>query len=446
MPQADSKSSSGQEQQQTVQTMTPYPSAYPLHFEDDTIDLYDLWISLWKRKWLIIAVTVVTALGSIVYALQLQSIYKAEALLLPPKEKNVQFLNVIGIQIKNQGGQSATGISANTVFSKFKQNLSSRTLYKKFIQENGLMELLAPERTPESRNEDIIKRFAELVKLEEADGLTSLSIELHDSEIASLWVNDIIEFVDKETIAMIVDDLQNSIANQVRDIEYTIESKRKMVKQRREDQITEIERTIDSKRRMASLRLQDKIFRYEEAAKTAKSLGIMTGLTQQTKLVDSTSGGVSPITSREKFLGSPPIAQMNVDIATATTPLFFMGYDALVSELQILRSRTNDDPFIPGLRDLQERLVTFDSIMSKDSFIDGLRDLQERLALLSAVKFDNEKMSAVHIDQAAYPPKYAIKPNRRLIVFLSTVAGLFSGIFLALLIEYVKNQREKHSE
>jgi LPS O-antigen subunit length determinant protein (WzzB/FepE family) len=74
-----------------------------------------------------------------------------------------------------------------------------------------------------------------------------------------------------------------------------------------------------------------------------------------------------------------------------------------------------------------------------------LRDLQEQLALLHSIKFDEEKMNAVHIDQAAYPPNSPIKPNRRLIVQIATVVGLFSGIFLAFFIEFVQNQRKIHS-
>jgi hypothetical protein len=53
MAQADPKSSSGQEQQQTYQTV-PYPSPYPQHFEDDTIDLYELWITLWNKSGLLL--------------------------------------------------------------------------------------------------------------------------------------------------------------------------------------------------------------------------------------------------------------------------------------------------------------------------------------------------------------------------------------------------------
>ena len=97
MPQADTKSLAGQEQKQTAKTFQkPFP--YDHNFEDETINLYEVWITLWKRKWLVIVLTVVAALGSIVYALQLPRVYKVEALLHPPKGKDFQSINLHGIQ------------------------------------------------------------------------------------------------------------------------------------------------------------------------------------------------------------------------------------------------------------------------------------------------------------------------------------------------------------
>ena len=117
MPQADSKSSSGQEQQQNDKNIQN-PHSYPQHFEDDFIDFYELFLSLWKRKWLVITLTVVAALGSIVYALQLQYVYKAEALLLPPKKKDIQSMNVLVMPTVEKGLLSLSGISASAVFEK----------------------------------------------------------------------------------------------------------------------------------------------------------------------------------------------------------------------------------------------------------------------------------------------------------------------------------------
>ncbi|MDC0229842.1 Wzz/FepE/Etk N-terminal domain-containing protein [Deltaproteobacteria bacterium] len=379
MPQADSKNSSGQEQQITAQTVSN-PTLYSQQFEAETIDFYELWITLWNMKWLVIAVTLVAALGSVVYALVTPHVYKAEALLLPPKMKDMQSLNVLAMQTSADGSKrvSVKRITAISVFNLFIQNLNSLTLQKKFIQENGLLELLSGGRTPETNDEDIYEGFAEMIKLEEENRPASLSIELHDPVIAAQWINDLIKFVDKETITMMVEDLRNSILIQIRDIEYTISSKRQMAKQRREDTI----------------------LRYEEASIIATKLGVM-------DRVDSTN-----------------IVQNNqLNISTTNVPLYFRGYRALNAEISFLKNRISDDPFIGGLR-----------------------DLQEKLALLRSIKFDEEKMSALHIDRAAYPPSNHIKPNKRLIVSLTTVVGLFSGVFLAFFIKFVQNQSKKHSE
>ena len=67
------------------------------------------------------------ALGSVVYVPLQPSIYKAEALLLPPKTKDVQSLNVQGVK----------GVTSVGVFAAFKNNLSSGSLQKKFIDEQG---------------------------------------------------------------------------------------------------------------------------------------------------------------------------------------------------------------------------------------------------------------------------------------------------------------------
>ena len=157
MPITDSKPTSDNPQTQAPQNVQ-YAAPYSQQFEDDTIDLYELWITLWNKKGLVIAVTVIAALGSLVYALQQPPIYKAEALLLPPKAKDVQSLNV-------QGVQEVQGVTAAGAFAAFKNNLSSRSQQKKFIDEQGLMDILAPNQTSETRVEDIYEVFAGLIKL-----------------------------------------------------------------------------------------------------------------------------------------------------------------------------------------------------------------------------------------------------------------------------------------
>ena len=151
---------------------------------------------------------------------------------------------------------------------------------------------------------------------------------------------------------------------------------------------------------MAKQRREDTISRFEEAAEIAGKLGVR-------DRVDTTN-----------------VVQNNqLNISTSSTPLYYRGYKALNAEIKILKNRKSDDPFIEGLRDLQESLDT-----------------------LRSIKIEDDGMHAVSIDQAAYPPKYRIKPNRRLIVSLGTVVGLFLGIFLVFFVSFVQKQKETHSE
>ncbi|MCV5216295.1 Wzz/FepE/Etk N-terminal domain-containing protein, partial [Escherichia coli] len=57
----------------------PYPPNP--HHGDDEIDLRELFKALWKGKWIIIATTFIFAIGSVLYAMSLPNIYKADALL-----------------------------------------------------------------------------------------------------------------------------------------------------------------------------------------------------------------------------------------------------------------------------------------------------------------------------------------------------------------------------
>ena len=276
------------------------------------------------------------------------------------------------------------GVTAAGAFAAFKNNLSSRSLQKKFIDEQGLMDILAPDRTPETRDIEILESFAKMIKIEhvkralENEKGMSVSMESDDPEFAANLVNDYISFFDTETILALSAAARNSLAGQIRDIEYTIASKRQMAKQRREDTI----------------------LRNEEAAVIAGKLGVK-------DRVDTTN-----------------VVQNNQrNISTSSTPLYYRGYKALNAEIKILKNRKSADPFISGLR-----------------------DLQEILALLSSIKIEAEGMHAVTVDQAAYPPKNRIKPNRRLIVSLGTVVGLFLGIFLVFFVSFVQKQKETHSE
>jgi len=94
-------------------------------------------------------------------------------------------------------------------------------------------------------------------------------------------------------------------------------------------------------------------------------------------------------------------------------PLYMRGTKALEAEITVLESRKSDEPFVAGMRDLQE----------KQSFLEG-------------ISIDRSKLSAVTIDAAAIAPYQAEKPRKKLILILSAVFGLMTGIFLVFITEF----------
>ena len=120
MPITDSKDSAEKEQNPAPQNIQ-YGVPYPQQIEDDTIDLYELWITLWNKRWLVIGVTVVAGIGSVVYALLQPPVYKAEALLLPPRVEDLKSMNFPGVPVSENIVGEPYGIGVNAVFAAFKK-------------------------------------------------------------------------------------------------------------------------------------------------------------------------------------------------------------------------------------------------------------------------------------------------------------------------------------
>jgi len=105
--------------------------------------------------------------------------------------------------------------------------------------------------------------------------------------------------------------------------------------------------------------------------------------------------------------------QAGLAVNTAQVPLYMRGSGALETEIAVLESRKSDEPFIPGLR-----------------------DLQERRAFLENISIDTDVLSAVTIDAVAKTPYRAEKPRKLLLVFVAATLGFMIGVFLVFVAEF----------
>ena len=143
---------------------------------------------------------------------------------------------------------------------------------------------------------------------------------------------------------------------------------------------------------------EDQIVQLDEALKVARQLGIKTG-------------DVYSVTSDGR--------KTAVEVNTQNQPLYTRGIEALGAELAALKARKSDEAFIPGLR-----------------------GLEEKLAQLEMLKPDKNKTKTTIVDQRANVPGQAKNKKRLLTLALSTVLGLFVGLFMIFLQRFFKRVRD----
>ncbi|MGR5163749.1 Wzz/FepE/Etk N-terminal domain-containing protein [Vibrio owensii] len=134
---------------------------YPPHAQqpvDDEIDLRELFGALWKGKWIIIATTFVFAVSSVLYALSLPNIYKADALLAPTEASGGASLSKMAGQL---GGLAAlAGVNlGGTEASRAElavQVIKSRQFVEWFIKKHDLRASLMGTKGWDLKNSTLI--------------------------------------------------------------------------------------------------------------------------------------------------------------------------------------------------------------------------------------------------------------------------------------------------
>lgn len=224
--------------------------AYPPEFggrSDDEINLRELWDIIWQGKWLIIAITAVFAIGSVIYALSLPNIYKAQALLSPEEEAQGGGISpmmgqlgglasLAGISLGSGGGDNKVAVA--------KEVIKSRQFITNFIERHGILpELMAvdhwdrrgnkliydsdlydaaqnkwvrdvdPPQKPQPSAWEAYKAFMEIltVSQDKETGFVTVAVEHQSPYIAEHWVALLVEEVNSVVKEQDVGEARRSI-------------------------------------------------------------------------------------------------------------------------------------------------------------------------------------------------------------------------------------------
>ncbi|MCP3873884.1 MAG: hypothetical protein GY699_12090 [Desulfobacteraceae bacterium] len=214
--------------QQHPQGYPPPLYYYPPPYEEDEINLLDLWRVIWGSKWLIMSITVLCTGIAVTAALLMTPIYRSEVLMAPVTDEQSsrlssmagQFGGLAALAGINIGGDSGSKDEAIAL-------LKSRALTEQFIKDEKLLTVLfykdwdAENKKWDVKNKDDIptmgdayRKFNEDIRIVSVDrktGLVTLAIEWTDPKLAANWAAELVTRVNSQMRDRAITDAKKSL-------------------------------------------------------------------------------------------------------------------------------------------------------------------------------------------------------------------------------------------
>lgn len=417
------------------------------HF-DDEIDLYELWQTIWSQKWLILAITALTSVLAVIYALNATQTYQTEASLLPPNTAQIE-----SIRLSELSGFDITRPTQESVYQTYIEKLTSSEAITHLLNleshniflKNDLQ--LSDTQAYSYLNKNLIitppSESKQNLVFQSLD--TNIAFQASDPIMSFDILNDFLRVSAELTNQEIRYNLLSSIESNLNrlEIEYTQENAR--VNREIEAEIMRLEEAdLEKKETLlqkiallkdkAKLDREYRIIRLKNDFNIAQALGIET-----------------PVNPSEYNRQANNVSR--VDINSQNPSRYWLGTKALGQEILTLESRHSDDAFISELPDLlrqlealkvNQRIERLKNRKDNFPFSDSLRELNTKMAKLkqAKAKIEQADFSTYKISQAPMIPESPIKPNKKLIVAVAFVLGGMLGVFIALIRGAVRKRQQ----
>ena len=420
---------------------------------------YGLSIFRLLQKYLGVSITLLFIfVGSgIFYATTTETNYRAQVLLGPPNEIDLQPLILASLSISRSKTPEIYDLhTVPAIFQAFKNNLASRAYQQEFLEANSeklFGRLLLPtfidtsadgfnKKVPGSnfagltvdwhmsnaQSEPIpwflprvIKRqfYPMLTIRVDSDKQSSrtdliLSVDWSDPEVAASLANSFVEFINRKTV------------EQIKEL---VQSGNSLVQKSLEDYLAQ-------KRNVAGKQIESKIKELDKAISVAKRLGILdptnlfgdynvVAITPPPQLFVHPNSEPNPFPAQRSNQYLPLFNPAHVSVEDSSKrvdgfspPLYARGVRALELERDILLTAT-----------------------SPDDLIENIHGLQESINWLQNIEINPAEINAANIVRSSVPPNQHYGMSFGWILFVFTLLGLLSGIFLALLLYFYDSVR-----
>lgn len=338
----------------------------------DEVDLLELFEDLWKQKLLIALVTLLVTVGAASYAFLSAPVYEAKTSLLPPRVADIAGYNLGRVEAE------LPEFTVEKVYSIFTQNLRSEGQRNRFFEQIYVPEQAA-EKSTETKDQ-LREAFNKKLLVSNPDiknnpSQFEVTAQSAVAVRAAEWANLYVEQAASKTRQDMADTVLTEISTRVKSIKSRIEVLRESARKFREDRIARLNE---------ALIIADKVGAQEVQQK-----------------------------------GSRTPSDVELKALVDGNLMYMRGAKAIRAELDVLKERKDDDPFITGLR-----------------------KLENRLDFLAKVSISPDGVAVFTLDSAAQIAETPIKPKKALILVLGLVLGGMLGVLVALIRNMLSKRRE----
>ncbi len=382
----------------------PLPTQAVSQDEGDEISLIDLAATLWRRKWLIIAVTCVAAVASVVYALMQPNIYTASATMLPISGSSSSSALAQYASLAAMAGVSLpSGGSANPAI-KIEAILKSRGFAENLIGQLNLIPVLVekPEKitqgTPLGAAVESLGKILS-VSTDAKTNMMKISAKTKDPTLSSRIVNGALDMIQEDLKGRVLSSSGKNIAlleTQTAEQELKVrEAQGKLTEFQRKNKLVSPQTQSSGSMQLYQTLIQQKMaleieISRLESALSADNPKIVSARTQldaikaQMANVEKTGGGIGP------SMNAAPATLMEFANISAELELATKVYGTLLSSLEGMR-----------LQDASEKVF-------------------------------------VEVIDRAIPPEKKSEPSRAMVCVVGTMAGGFLSVLLAFVLDALK--------
>ncbi|WP_163328989.1 GumC family protein [Desulfurobacterium thermolithotrophum] len=388
---------------------------YPPYYEEDEIDLYELWLTLKRRKKIVFGITGLFTVVALILCFILPPVYKTETSLMPLGGKEggglSSLLSSLPISVPIPGGQS--GITVEAV-------LKSRTLKERIIKDLNLLPELFPDKWDKENKRWILEGEDDkpptiLDGVKKLDNLISVST---DKKTGVITLS--VEFKKNPELAYKIAETALKEANNIlNEKAFTLAKKYRIYVGEQlaiaREKLLEIENIYEEfiKGKIKKVPL---IF-----GKDALEYGKLKGelILKQKKL---------EILNKNKEISPEEIGKLKEEI------------NNLKKKLQGLQGRLN-------YVSLPEYQLNLQKLQAQMSIAQGLFETLVKEYEMAKAQEMKEQISFQVIDPPYIPDiEKPYKPKKKLIVAVALVSGLFLGVFAAFFREWLDNVKKRHKE